>query len=271
MKGGKQMPLNITNFIFTSEVLNHLDMKYTKNLNLDFNKVFLYSNILDLPLIYGAGSNKTDYNIYNKLHHEYHYNLILNLIDFIKSQRYLKNHILFLYGSICNLILNDHLNNFFKEENKELRIKEFDFYYGLKNNIDLSNNKLCNIFPKSFILTFNDYDIINEMLNKTYSFSLGEKLYKVSLKKYKQVLKSNGLNKLRLRILDIFSKNIKYSYYMYPTKNKKSAEEIDFIANDLEFNQLIKKALEESIKLINICNQALFYKNDKELNLYFQK
>ncbi len=269
------MPLNITNFIFTTDVLSNLDTKYTNGISLDYSKLFIYANLIDLPYLYTTGNSfKTNsFDLYNKIHFTRRGDLLKNIITYIKTNDYNKNNILLLYAIICNLTLNDITKEYFNTLNKEILTRDIDYLFGKRNNYDLSKTKLTKLFQKAFVLDFHDYDLIGHMLNKTYYFPKGETYFTILIKKYKKILRSSKIKKIHYKLKDFFTKkkNMKYSYYIYNKKTCINDTYLEEEINDQSFSSLYAKALKEALYVINITNNYLFYNNPKEFNNYFQE
>lgn len=270
------MSLNITNFLFTTEVLNNLDIKYTKDLDLNYDKLFIYSNIIDIPELYNAGCffKKTNYSLVDKIHYQNRYELLSNIISYIKVNGYHRNNILLFYGIVCNLVLYDHLDNYLDSFNTDRHIltRDIDYLFGLRNNFNLVKMNIPNFFQRSFVLDFNDYDILHHLWKKTYYFTMSERLYKIVSKKFKRVLKAKKIKRIHYKLADLFSssKNTKYKYYMYTKKTKIVDEDLDKLdLNNESFTLLYSEAMKEALYIINISNNYLFYNKDKEFNNYF--
>ena len=127
-------------------------------------------------------------------------------------------------------------------------------------------------FKESLTLTEKDEKIINNWLSKVYSFSLGIKHFKISLKKFKTIKQkylkdSLGLKKIYLNTLGKIKKDERLKYFLTKPKNTNDLLNEKHqkwlyqgsVEKDLDFLSMYEEAILEAINIMNLICDEIFY------------
>lgn len=248
-----------TNYSILKLALRKLELKYQENINLDSKKLFLYVNAIGFLRYYRLTKLKDfDYDLFEKVSHYKKDLLLLNYINICKENKYYKPNITFLYGIAVYEAIDITLKNNNLQDYNPILLDKF-----LNKDIPLSNKFIKKNFSNSLIMSFTELDFFKEGLVRTYSTIYTSTYIEKSLNMLNKTFK-NPFFKLKQFIFNpLKDENLKFNLYSY---NKK--------ANILLNNELNKKInidflkqemLENSLKLLESVNQALYF--DKQASL----
>lgn len=300
------MPEAITHFYFAKEAISSLDEKYLNNLNLVDGKLFLYSNLYDLPYYYRFSKlfKYHSYNIGHKLHNVKTKDFIENLIIYTKDNSFDIDNILLLYACVTHYTLDKVMHPYIISKSgiykpEDPKTKKYRGKHGyLERCIDnlILQRYEEKTFPKyditkrfkgAFLFNFSDYGIINFAINETYAFSKGDIYFKVSLKNYRRFLITTAKDRLKIKSLFLKLNDVSLnrnspiltSNFIY----KKYDTSLDYMNHEhtmwphpvtgdlstLSFDDLYQEALSQAKKYLEAVNQYLFFENTKPFNLIF--
>lgn len=281
----------ILNTIFLKDCIENIDIRYKELVKEDLETYFLYANILELPLYYNLFTfrKNPDYNLYNKLHNNKIKETVFFIIEKIKEENYDNKLVFFLYSYICNIYLKrnietyiNHKSKTFKFTSKKRKMNKYSkvskyieaqFYedrFGHKIKKFKINYKALSIDEKSLKL-------IENITKEIYLFSFGIDLINIGYKNFKKFHKKHNLiNKVKFKLLDIFTKSKLYSassIYIKktPKKDYLNKENNVWINNGKEsidsFSDIYQKSIKEVVTLLNLLSDKIYYnsKCDKEI------
>lgn len=247
------MPLIMTNYIITSNIIKKLDLNYEVDIRKKLDngkylfksdKIFLYSNFLEIIDAYHS-----NYSITNKILDENIWgNILSNSTEYIRKNHYNKENILFLLSIMItrNIRLKTkYYFDFYQDKykwNSDILMRDHDYYYAsLNSNYDLTK-PLINNFTKAFNYDFNDSDFIKNLINDNLYFPLGDRLFFASTNEFKKIISKKSSHKT------LYKK-------FYYTNEKKNLTNKEFL-NSPHYNKTSYNDLLESI-FIDSYNDAL--------------
>lgn len=272
--------------MFLDDCIKKLDKKYQEVIKDEINDSFLYANIIEIPLYYKMFTYKKnpDYKLYQKLHNDKYLEVTQYLKQEIIENNYDAKTIIFLYGYITHIIfdyyLESYISNILTINKKKHTMKNYSkvssnienhFYFETFNK----KIKTYKINQSSLKLNEKTEHLINHILKDIFYSSMGISVYKISHKKFikYQTSKFNplGIKKIIYGILDTFTRRKKYSSTSliksnklntkidYLNKNKNAWYLYDTLKEDKSFEELYDKAISDSLEVINILNEEIFY------------
>lgn len=292
----------LTHYYFFKEVINNLDDKYINQLNIKDYKLFLYSNILDIPKYYNLRKFRAyDYNLKFKLHNQSTKKLIEELVKYTRKNSYDADNILLLYGVVSQYVLDKNINPFiisragiYKKQdiasiknkfNRNILEKAIDSLLLKDNeNLDILDIDLTKKFNGAFKFNFLDLNMLEEAINNTYFFSNAFTYYRVSIKNFKLFSRKMPLHINKLRY--IFQKSFReYGHKQHEyIKDYSVLEDKDYLNNaksnypncttnamsNYSFTELYNKAIEEAKVYFNALNKYLFLHDKKSFDKTFE-
>lgn len=248
-----------TNYSILKLALRKLELKYQENINLDSKKLFLYVNAIGFLRYYRLSKLKDfDYDLFEKVSHYKKDLLLLNYINICKENKYYKPNITFLYGIAVYEAIDITLKNNNLQDYNPILLDKF-----LNKDIPLSNKFIKKNFSNSLIMSFTELDFFKEGLVRTYSTIYTSTYIEKSLNMLNKTLK-NPFFKLKQFIFNpLKDENLKFNLYSY---NKKSNILLNNELNKkINIDFLKQEMLENSLKLLESVNQALYF--DKQASL----
>lgn len=248
-----------TNYSILKLALRKLELKYQENINLDSKKLFLYVNAIGFLRYYRLTKLKDfDYDLFEKVSHYKKDLLLLNYINICKENKYYKPNITFLYGIAVYEAIDITLKNNNLQDYNPILLDKF-----LNKDIPLSNKFIKKNFSNSLIMSFTELDFFKEGLVRTYSTIYTSTYIEKSLNMLNKTFK-NPFFKLKQFIFNpLKDENLKFNLYSY---NKKGNILLNNELNKkINIDFLKQEMLENSLKLLESVNQALYY--DKQASL----
>lgn len=248
-----------TNYSILKLALRKLELKYQENINLDSKKLFLYVNAIGFLRYYRLTKLKDfDYDLFEKVSHYKKDLLLLNYINICKENKYYKPNITFLYGIAVYEAIDITLKNNNLQDYNPILLDKF-----LNKDIPLSNKFIKKNFSNSLIMSFTELDFFKEGLVRTYSTIYTSTYIEKSLNMLNKTFK-NPFFKLKQFIFNpLKDENLKFNLYSY---NKKSNILLNNELNKkINIDFLKQEMLENSLKLLESVNQALYF--DKQASL----
>lgn len=248
-----------TNYSILKLALRKLELKYQENINLDSKKLFLYVNAIGFLRYYRLTKLKDfDYDLFEKVSHYKKDLLLLNYINICKENKYYKPNITFLYGIAVYEAIDITLKNNNLQDYNPILLDKF-----LNKDIPLSNKFIKKNFSNSLIMSFTELDFFKEGLVRTYSTIYTSTYIEKSLNMLNKTFK-NPFFKLKQFIFNpLKDENLKFNLYSY---NKKGNILLNNELNKkINIDFLKQKMLENSLKLLESVNQALYF--DKQASL----
>lgn len=248
-----------TNYSILKLALRKLELKYQENINLDSKKLFLYVNALGFLRYYRLTKLKDfDYDLFEKVSHYKKDLLLLNYINICKENKYYKPNITFLYGIAVYEAIDITLKNNNLQDYNPILLDKF-----LNKDIPLSNKFIKKNFSNSLIMSFTELDFFKEGLVRTYSTIYTSTYIEKSLNMLNKTFK-NPFFKLKQFIFNpLKDENLKFNLYSY---NKKGNILLNNeLNNKINIDFLKQEMLENSLKLLESVNQALYF--DKQASL----
>lgn len=266
------------NYYFSKDVLDKMDKKYYDQILSEMSKLFLYSNIIEMPLYYNIFKNKTnkDYNLYNLIHNEKFLENIILIADNILQNDYSPNQMLFLYCYISSYIFDKYLDQFIKGTN-------FLFKYRTINALEKTTYEEKTQKKIKKLKIYKDFDLempsdIEDILAKitydNYLNAFGQKIFTQGLASYRKISKHYDNDRFGIKKIILLIKGIilfrnrvpkrylsRFGTYKLDYLNKRQREFylFDELVN-YDFKMLYQKALEQAIELINTINQNIYFK-----------
>lgn len=248
-----------TNYSILKLALRKLELKYQENINLDSKKLFLYVNAIGFLRYYRLTKLKDfDYDLFEKVSHYKKDLLLLNYINICKENKYYKPNITFLYGIAVYEAIDITLKNNNLQDYNPILLDKF-----LNKDIPLSNKFIKKNFSNSLIMSFTELDFFKEGLVRTYSTIYTSTYIEKSLNMLNKTFK-NPFFKLKQFIFNpLKDEDLKFNLYSY---NKKGNILLNNELNKkINIDFLKQKMLENSLKLLESVNQALYF--DKQASL----
>ena len=248
-----------TNYSILKLALRKLELKYQENINLDSKKLFLYVNAIGFLRYYRLTKLKDfDYDLFEKVSHYKKDLLLLNYINICKENKYYKPNITFLYGIAVYEAIDITLKNNNLQDYNPILLDKF-----LNKDIPLSNKFIKKNFSNSLIMSFTELDFFKEGLVRTYSTIYTSTYIEKSLNMLNKTFK-NPFFKLKQFIFNpLKDENLKFNLYSY---NKKGNILLNNELNKkINIDSLKEEMLENSLKLLESVNQALYF--DKQASL----
>lgn len=248
-----------TNYSILKLALRKLELKYQENINLDSKKLFLYVNAIGFLRYYRLTKLKDfDYDLFEKVSHYKKDLLLLNYINICKENKYYKPNITFLYGIAVYEAIDITLKNNNLQDYNPILLDKF-----LNKDIPLSNKFIKKNFSNSLIMSFTELDFFKEGLVRTYSTIYTSTYIEKSLNMLNKTFK-NPFFKLKQFIFNpLKDEDLKFNLYSY---NKKGNILLNNELNKkINIDFLKKEMLENSLKLLESVNQALYF--DKQASL----
>ncbi len=248
-----------TNYSILKLALRKLELKYQENINLDSKKLFLYVNAIGFLRYYRLTKLKDfDYDLFEKVSHYKKDLLLLNYINICKENKYYKPNITFLYGIAVYEAIDITLKNNNLQDYNPILLDKF-----LNKDIPLSNKFIKKNFSNSLIMSFTELDFFKEGLVRTYSTIYTSTYIEKSLNMLNKTFK-NPFFKLKQFIFNpLKDENLKFNLYSY---NKKGNILLNNELNKkINIDFLKKEMLENSLKLLESVNQALYF--DRQASL----
>lgn len=248
-----------TNYSILKLALRKLEPKYQENINLDSKKLFLYVNAIGFLRYYRLTKLKDfDYDLFEKVSHYKKDLLLLNYINICKENKYYKPNITFLYGIALYEAIDITLKNNNLQDYNPILLDKF-----LNKDIPLSNKFIKKNFSNSLIMSFTELDFFKEGLVRTYSTIYTSTYIEKSLNMLNKTFK-NPFFKLKQFIFNpLKDEDLKFNLYSY---NKKGNILLNNELNKkINIDSLKEEMLENSLKLLESVNQALYF--DKQASL----
>ena len=248
-----------TNYSILKLALRKLEPKYQENINLDSKKLFLYVNAIGFLRYYRLTKLKDfDYDLFEKVSHYKKDLLLLNYINICKENKYYKPNITFLYGIALYEAIDITLKNNNLQDYNPILLDKF-----LNKDIPLSNKFIKKNFSNSLIMSFTELDFLKEGLVRTYSTIYTSTYIEKSLNMLNKTFK-NPFFKLKQFIFNpLKDDDLKFNLYSY---NKKGNILLNNELNKkINIDSLKEEMLENSLKLLESVNQALYF--DKQASL----
>lgn len=248
-----------TNYSILKLALRKLELKYQENINLDSKKLFLYVNAIGFLRYYRLTKLKDfDYDLFEKVSHYKKDLLLLNYINICKENKYYKPNITFLYGIAVYEAIDITLKNNNLQDYNPILLDKF-----LNKDIPLSNKFIKKNFSNSLIMSFTELDFFKEGLVRTYSTIYTSTYIEKSLNMLNKTFK-NPFFKLKQFIFNpLKNEDLKFNLYSY---NKKGNILLNNELNKkINIDFLKQEMLENSLKLLESVNQALYF--DKQASL----
>lgn len=248
-----------TNYSILKLALRKLEPKYQENINLDSKKLFLYVNAIGFLRYYRLTKLKDfDYDLFEKVSHYKKDLLLLNYINICKENKYYKPNITFLYGIVLYEAIDITLKNNNLQDYNPILLDKF-----LNKGIPLSNKFIKKNFSNSLIMSFTELDFFKEGLVRTYSTIYTSTYIEKSLNMLNKTFK-NPFFKLKQFIFNpLKDEDLKFNLYSY---NKKGNILLNNELNKkINIDSLKEEMLENSLKLLESVNQALYF--DKQASL----
>lgn len=248
-----------TNYSILKIALRKLEPKYQENINLDSKKLFLYVNAIGFLRYYRLTKLKDfDYDLFEKVSHYKKDLLLLNYINICKENKYYKPNITFLYGIALYEAIDITLKNNNLQDYNPILLDKF-----LNKDIPLSNKFIKKNFSNSLIMSFTELDFFKEGLVRTYSTIYTSTYIEKSLNMLNKTFK-NPFFKLKQFIFNpLKDEDLKFNLYSY---NKKGNILLNNELNKkINIDSLKEEMLENSLKLLESVNQALYF--DKQASL----
>lgn len=248
-----------TNYSILKLALRKLEPKYQENINLDSKKLFLYANAIGFLRYYRLTKLKDfDYDLFEKVSHYKKDLLLLNYINICKENKYYKPNITFLYGIALYEAIDITLKNNNLQDYNPILLDKF-----LNKDIPLSNKFIKKNFSNSLIMSFTELDFFKEGLVRTYSTIYTSTYIEKSLNMLNKTFK-NPFFKLKQFIFNpLKDEDLKFNLYSY---NKKGNILLNNELNKkINIDSLKEEMLENSLKLLESVNQALYF--DKQASL----
>ena len=248
-----------TNYSILKLALRKLELKYQENINLDSKKLFLYVNAIGFLRYYRLTKLKDfDYDLFEKVFHYKKDLLLLNYINICKENKYYKPNITFLYGIAVYEAIDITLKNNNLQDYNPILLDKF-----LNKDIPLSNKFIKKNFSNSLIMSFTELDFFKEGLVRTYSTIYTSTYIEKSLNMLNKTFK-NPFFKLKQFIFNpLKDEDLKFNLY---SNNKKGNILLNNELNKkINIDFLKQEMLENSLKLLESVNQALYF--DKQASL----
>lgn len=248
-----------TNYSILKLALRKLELKYQENINLDSKKLFLYVNAIGFLRYYRLTKLKDfDYDLFEKVSHYKKDLLLLNYINICKENKYYKPNITFLYGIAVYEAIDITLKNNNLQDYNPILLDKF-----LNKDIPLSNKFIKKNFSNSLIMSFTELDFFKEGLVRTYSTIYTSTYIEKSLNMLNKTFK-NPFFKLKQFIFNpLKDENLKFNLYSY---NKKGNILLNNELNKkINIDFLKQEMLENSLKLLESVNQALYFNKQASL------
>lgn len=259
-------------YSFAKKAINNLESKYLENFQIDNSKIFLYSNTIDISSLCNLTKiRKKSYDLYELLNTKQDY-FLLQLVYEAKRNKFYQNNVLFLYSIASSIVLKRYLNNITMLTNCS---SEFDYNYAYySDQVDISKNNICKLFPNAFLYSFTELDYIKNSLTNTYFLPMTDRILHNSLNQYKKILNGSIFSRPKFFFTDLISnkKNIKIKDFKY-NKYKPNEEllHVKFNESLIHFDKVIQKALFEASELLDAINQALYFDKEKPLILFCEQ
>ena len=273
--------ISILHSIFLTDVLNTIEEKYKDQLNITKEDIFTYSNIFNMPLYYKLRTFKKnpDYNLYEKLQNNNIYETTHYCIEKTLENNYNSNLILFLYSYVCNITLNNLIDNYIntflnqkkltKKRKMNLRSKiasvlQSEIYF-IRYNEKINKHK---INKKDIKIDDISSKLLNEIFIKFHYFSFGKDVFDISFnnfKKYQSKKNSwlKGIFKIDAKLKDFFTQSKKYSIYsIYHTYKNNKTNYLNL--NNTSFIALYEESINKTAHLINLISEEIYYKKKNE-------
>ena len=270
-------------YYFFKDVVEKLDNSIKSKLEYDDNLIFNFANFNTSSLFYKIFNPfKNDkYNIQNYFDKDTFNSIIIDsAISIQKNNDF--NKLLFLYGMIAHKTLNDYLYpyvNALKSNTYSFNdaLNMLDFYSAKRNGLDITKESIYKIFKDSF--QYYDYmdEVIRFPMIKTCklmsSFTYFTKCYKRKRKFYKKYARAK-YRIVWIKFISIFYRKHSLSpkEFIYKKKidtNLLNVKKVEFKIGEKIYNdnldELINKAVKESLNIIRAVNSYLFDNNDKKL------
>lgn len=248
-----------TNYSILKLALRKLELKYQENINLDSKKLFLYVNAIGFLRYYRLTKLKDfDYDLFEKVSHYKKDLLLLNYINICKENKYYKPNITFLYGIAVYEAIDITLKNNNLQDYNPILLDKF-----LNKDIPLSNKFIKKNFSNSLIMSFTELDFFKEGLVRTYSTIYTSTYIEKSLNMLNKTFK-NPFFKLKQFIFNpLKDEDLKFNLYSY---NKKGNILLNNELNKkINIDFLKQEMLENSLKLLESVNQALYFNKQASL------
>ncbi len=300
------MPEAMTHFYFANDVIRSLDDKYKNLINIDESRIFLYSNLHDLPYYFNLYkmNKKDNLKLGYKLHNVKTSDVIETIINYIRNNGFDRDNILLLYSLVSHYVLDkimhpyiNSLSGIYRKDNR--LTKKYRGTHGLieraidstlvKENeyLDLAKINLVKKFKGAFIFTFNDLEILDHTIKNNYYFSKTSELYKISLKKFKKFMNYTSHDFIKIKsilykINDLtFNRKSNHLTYNFLYQSKYNIGDfmneshqiwlnpVSGLASNLSFKELYNIAKNTCMDYLSAVNSYLYLNNSKQFHLLF--
>ena len=263
-------------YYFFMDAVQKIQPKYYNLIADTIDKAYLYTNMVEITANYDLLSiNKNkNYQIYERLKKTKIHESLDHLKQETISNQYDAYHLLFLLTYISHKVFDNYLTSFTTlTENPFMHLNYLEqFIYQHKTKKTYHKFNQIIFFKESLTLTEKDEKIINNWLSKVYSFSLGFKHFKISLKKFKTIKQkylkdSLGLKKIYLNTLGKIKKDERLKYFLTKPKNTNDLLNEKHqkwlyqgsVEKELDFLSMYEEALLEAINIMNLICDEIFY------------
>ena len=269
-------------YYFFKDLVDNLDKQIKENLEYDDSLLFNLANFNSTPSFYKLFNLLKDdkYAIQDYFDKDSFNSIIIeSAINLQKNNNY--NQLLFLYGMISHKILNDYLYPYINALKPNITsfntaLNMLDFYYAKRNEFDVTKESIYIKFNTSFKY----YDYMDELIRfpmvKVCKLMSSNTYFTKCYKRKKKFYKRFAIVKYRsfwLRFTSLFylKNGIKPKDFPYK-KNIDSSllnmKRVEYKIGDQIYNdnldEIINKALKESLSIIKAINSYLFENNESK-------
>lgn len=274
-------------YYFFKDVVSKLDLNIQTCLDYDDNLIFNLANFNTTPSFYKLFNlYKNDkYKIQNYFDgNDFNSFIVDCIINLQKDNDYKK--LLFLYAMVSHKILNNYLYPYIhalksNDYSFNIALNMLDFYYSKWHGYDITKESIYKTFQNSFI--YYDYmdELIRNPLIKNFKLMSSQAYFNRCYKKKKKFYKKYA--KVRFKIIYLSLLSIFYLKHgitpkEFPYKDKLDTKLLNkkkeyFKIGEKEYNdtveEIIQKALKETISTIQAINSYLFSNNDTKIRKIF--
>lgn len=285
------MVLCMTHYYFLKKLIDKLPASIHNNMEYDNDLLFNCATFTDAGIFYKIFNpiKKDKYQLNNKLKSDKFDEFILECLYICKNNNNYKQ-LLLIYALIAHNILEEHISKFLSVRvTRKLKYPQIcnmiDFYYSKANdNIDLTKQRLTEIFPNGF--TYHDFieNLINKPFIKVFSTFCTKSYYKKSLRRKDFFYTYFTRSKTKLKLIPYTIYDFLFNhrgkpkarYYLYSSKVDTSIFNLTnkpYLIGDETYNysldDVINNALEEAKEYVDAINLYISYDNDKQLKKIF--